>query len=832
MSEQQFFFIEEDGFLGKTTEKKYSRKTDAFKQYSCETCGLYKDCNSPKMRRFGKGKKRILVIGLCPGREEDKQGIQFVGESGMLVESTFDALGINFERDCVRTNIVQCRPTNDRGENRAPTNVEMLSCFSRLEEDIEYTDPKLIICLGEEAINSVLRPSTLDAFSAGKVHGLVFPSQEYKCWVGCAYHPASRPAGIRGGKRGRLIFGYDMVNIVEFLDKQLPKPLSRKGNVFVEDSGDAIELLKMFSRLDRPVAFDYETTCASPYAKDATLLTVSLSDNIKYGYLIPLHNLSGMKEWNSVELSFVYGALKEFLVSNVPKIVQGYNMEVLWSRRHVGVDPVNVVHDTMVSHHIVYCRRGTTSLGFQTYLMTGFEYKKMVDTTNLIEEDVSKITDYSGWDARYTLMAHNEQREKLSETGTDEFNCFLTSCLPVLANMKDRGIKVDTNRLDAFEKDTKRDMDKLEREVRVLEPVRRFEFEYGKRFNINAPQQHAELLYKVCGEKIQRKTASGKLGSADEDALKKVMEGTKNNTTKKVVEKILRHKKNGTFLKKVVEYKGLLDPDGYLHPSYMLNVAESYRSASSDPNFQNVFIHDDFLARIRECIVPRYDLFLEGDFSGLEVRKIAMVSGDKVLGDQIRSGIDCHRRWAARIYEKKEKDITKEERFNGKSSFVFASFYGALPEPISKYLDLPLKHIEKIQEDFWKEYKGVRAWQEKNLKFYLDNGYIRGITGFVRPGPLSNEQLYNTPIQGPAFHLVLASLQELDDIMINKKFKTIMINQTHDSVLFDTKLDEVENVIELADHVMCSERFPWQEGIPLSVDWKIGRENWLSLEEI
>ncbi|MHA2023814.1 MAG: DNA polymerase [Candidatus Thorarchaeota archaeon] len=785
--------------------------------YNCESCGLYARCRSPKMKRFGGGKKKILLIGEAPGGNEDRQGRPFVGKAGKFLGSRLKKFGINMDVDCELTNVLRCRPPG----NRDPKTVEKKSCRDKLLKDIEEAKPDLIICLGRPSVASLLNCKIIGEPTMTKLHGLVFASSEYNCWIGCSYHPAS----VSYDSRKSDVFEKDLEHILSYRERHRPKPLDMDGNYHISGAQDAIEFLETVVDVPTPYSFDYETTCFSPYAEGAKLLSVSLSSDPREGFCIYLVN----PEWNLVEQAAVYHVFKRFLLSSTPKVVQNFNMEELWSREHVGASINNLVMDTMVTSHVVNCRRGTTSLDFQVYRMTGHYYSGMVNAKEMASESWERLADYNCLDSRYTIMLYQEWQKVLAlkeNRRLFEFNEFLRRCLFGLANLKERGMPIDQQAMDDSILDCNTSMVAFGKQLSECEAGRRYREEYEDDLNIESPKQLVDLFYGIYQERYSKKTSGGGK-STDSSVLEKLHETTRNRDVKEAIEIIQQYKKKISMRKKLFEYRDVMDPDGRLHPSYNLNTAETYRSSASGPAVQNMFKRDKELIKFRRIIIPSPGNVLgEVDQDGLEMRTAAMVSGDPELTRQIVAGIDSHRRWAARLFDKVPELIDSDERFEAKNSFVFASLYGAKFDSIARNIGMDPGRLEAIQKLFWEEYHYIKEWQMRTLREYEVNGYVESITGFRRPGPLSDEQLFNTPIQGPAFHIVLKGLVEADKILVEDGFQSCLISEIHDSGIFDLHPEEVEDVVDIVTAVMTSELFEWQGGVPLSVTWELGKNFW------
>ena len=213
MSENGFFFNPNE-FTGKSmSNKKYG-----FVLSPCKLCGLFKNCNSPKMLPFGNNKKRILVVGEAPGSDEDEEGIQFVGRSGKLLKTSLSDFNINLDDDCVRTNVQQCFV---EGNQFIPEKTEF--CYSRLEEQIKEASPQLILCFGREASRRIIENSIVPGMSKddafGLVQGDVYISRKYNCWVSLNYHPAY----ILRNDDMLDLFYINLSKGLEHLGKELPE---------------------------------------------------------------------------------------------------------------------------------------------------------------------------------------------------------------------------------------------------------------------------------------------------------------------------------------------------------------------------------------------------------------------------------------------------------------------------------------------------------------------------------------------------------------------------------------------------------------------------------
>jgi len=844
MSKQLTFIKDPDEIMGaKRAPRVHKKKAEEPSVYDCNTCGLAKNCHSPNISRFGRGRKGILIVGLCPGKTEDKTGVPLVGASGMLLSEMLKLVDVNMDEDCVRTNVNRCFPGKDGWRDIKPTGIQIKCCSPNLERDIAEVKPKLIVCLGTEAIQAVLKSDAIKSPNAMTLHGKVVPYHKLGCWVGCMVHPSYflHRKNDETGIDDKLILAYDLANIVGALDLPLPKIPAKEDNRLIKNVDEAISILDRFSQSTNIVSFDYETTRLKPSEDGADILCVSITDSPEYCYFIPIaatDGIMGRRVFQLPEQAMILAALGRFVKSPAPKTVQNYYMEEMWSRKFVGHGMVNFVHDTMVSYHVVnYSCKNCTGLEFQAFERTGHEYKHEdgLDRSNLIQTPLEDVCNYNCFDSRHTLASCHQQRAILDRIpSVRSLNDLFTRSLHTLANMHERGIRIDTKRMDEVFGEYTQAMAAATDEIRKQPEVKAFESKRDITFNPNAPGHWEELLYKTFKvEKTKERTTPGGAGSTDSEILDDIRNTTDNPRVKQVLDILKRYRDAEDVTKKIKEYRRLMWADGKIHPLFWLNTADTFRSSASGPNSQNAYKHDPDKKKFRRVIIPEPgQILVEVDFKAHEARVIGMASQDKNLIDQTVRKIDIHKKWGGKIHGVPIDLVDADMKYMGKNKFVFPSIYGATPKAICGYFGnkFPLPHFEKLQAEFWEEFPGVREWQKRNVQFYCENGYIEGLSGFRVHGPLTIYQIYNFPIQGTGFHLLLDALVRIDDYMVEHHMKSTIINEVHDSIVFSVEPDEFDDVIDIATTTMKSVRFPWQN-VPLDTDVEMG-PNWYDLEPV
>lgn len=814
---------------GSTSGTKSTRRSSTAIR-DCSVCQLDQGVHSPKMEPYGKGHLGIAYVGESPGQTEDRKGIPFVGESGRLLRRVNrDDFGIDLDRDCIRTNAFQCMTT----VKKTPTKLRFWTdcCQSRLEKQLTEFQPKLIIALGADAMRAVLRPSFEDP-AANRYRGLVFPSPKYNCWVGCCWHPSYI---LRDNEDLEDMWVDDIATALEYLDRPIP-PLLSSDYIVLDDLKKVKDFYAEAKAGKTPMAFDYETNTLKLYNNNAKLHCCSFSDDINQGYFLPLQYKDF---WTEDELVEVMAEHAEWLACKRPKVVQNLSMEHSWSVEFFHQEPVNVVDDTMLNHHVIYNRRKTCGLDFQAFLLRGADYKNTIDVKKegwADKEPVEKVMKYSSLDPQYTLLCHQDQMEKLEKLPeVRNASGFFLKCLPALVRMEMRGTGIDWALLAKQRSDAETTQKECEEYFERSGFVERFREKQGReKWGPGSDKDFRDMFYGTLDLKPPPwRTPKGQL-PADKDAVAYIVENaSEDEALKKFCNRMMTWRKLDTLLSTFIGgLENARQDDGLVHPSFLLHTVSSYRSSSADPNFQNQPKRDDAHAEFRKVFVPHIgDLLGETDASGSEVATIAMLSGDPVLTKQIQDRFDPHTFWAAKIFDVREQDVTKTQRFFGKNKVVFPWFYGSYYKSVARDCGVPERHAKKVEEEFWRMYKVAKRWQESVVRFYQKHGYITMPMGFRRYGPLSKNQILNTGVQGTSFHMLLEAIYRIDQEMQKKQMKSALIIEVHDSAVTDMVEEEQEDVQKIQVKAMSEKQFGWQGEVPRRCEYFIG-PNWGEQNEV
>ena len=329
---------------------------------NCFLCGLYKGCNSPKMLATGDGSKGILVIAEAPGKTEDEQGVQLVGEAGQLLRAKLSKYGVDLDKDCIKTNSIQCRPP----KNRTPTDKEIEYCRPRVWDVIKETKPKVILLLGGPALESFLGHRWKDPLGGiTSWRGFTIPDRDTGAWVIPTFHPSYVN---RTSKQPvvELIFEQDIKKAIDTVDVPFPVYEDETKQVQIINREEEItqEISNMFQRYDKTqlVAFDYETTGLKPQIEGHRIVCMSICyrDDVAFSFMLP----------DKETQAFRY--IKRFLQDkSIKKTGHNIKFEDTWTQVILGFPVKGWEWCSMQAAHIQDNRPGIVGLKLQTYLNFG-----------------------------------------------------------------------------------------------------------------------------------------------------------------------------------------------------------------------------------------------------------------------------------------------------------------------------------------------------------------------------------------------------------------------------------------------------------------------------
>jgi DNA polymerase len=352
----------------------------------------------------GEGRMKIMVLAEAPGEQEDAKGTQLIGKAGQLLREALRTHKIDLDRDCRKTNAVRCRPP----ENRRPTQQEIAACAGHIWEEIEKTKPKVLLLLGQVAVESFLLGRVTDVDTIGKWRGLIIPDQKAGCWVCPTFHPSyilrSREGrAIRGRTEPELtaeerVFRIDLMNAIDMLAVPFPVAPVPKLIGFAD------------AKMGGTLAIDYETTGLKPYRRGHKIVSVGVSDG-EWATSFPLAG------------GLAPGWKKLLADPDVRKVGHNIKFEHQWAARCLGVETQGWVWDTMLAAHMIDNRRHFCGLKHQVYANFGVttwanevggELKADgAHAFNSLKDNPPSraLLEYNALDAFWTMRLYRQQRK-------------------------------------------------------------------------------------------------------------------------------------------------------------------------------------------------------------------------------------------------------------------------------------------------------------------------------------------------------------------------------------------------------------------------------------
>jgi DNA polymerase-1 len=506
-----------------------------------------------------------------------------------------------------------------------------------------------------------------------------------------------------------------------------------------------------------------------------------------------------------------------------------YDMLVL---RWYGYELAGEVFDTMVAHYVIE-PEGKRSmdllsaqyLGYEPVPITELIGKKGKGQGTMRDVEVEKVKEYAGEDADITLQLKNTFLPKLSEKEVEKvFYEVDNPLVKVLADMEYEGVAIDVGFLNEYSKE-------LDREAKLAE--NKVFQAAGVRFNLSSPRQLGEVLFeKLKLDPNAKKTKTGQYATG-EDVLLKLAH---NNP---IVEDILAYREltklKSTYVDSLPQ---LINPrTGRVHTSYAQAVAVTGRLASNNPNLQNIPVRTDRGKEIRKAFIPRDSdhVLLSADYSQIELRIVAAISGDPNMCEAFRQGKDIHTATAARVYGVPEEEVTKEQRYKAKS-VNFGIIYGQGAFGLADNLGISRTEAKAIIDNYRKEFAGITSYMEETIAFAREKGYVQTLMGrkrWLRDIHSSNftvrgfaeRNAINSPIQGSAADMIKMAMIRIHREMRRTGMKSRMIMQVHDELVFDVVADEKEAMRLLVVDNMAA-ALPLPNEVPVLADAGFGL-NWL-----
>lgn len=504
-----------------------------------------------------------------------------------------------------------------------------------------------------------------------------------------------------------------------------------------------------------------------------------------------------------------------------------YDLHILTT---YGIEIKNKLFDTMVAHFLINAdMRHNMNILAETYLnyspvsietLIGKKGKEQI-SMRMVEAEA--IKEYAAEDADITLQLKHIFEPKLSVIGTEKlFKEVEVPLIKVLAAMEREGVNLDTATLKDFSAELEKDIAVVDKEIQSLA---------GTSFNVSSPKQVGEVLFEYL--KITDRAKKTKTGqySTGEDVLSKLAD--KHPIVSKILDYRELVKLKNTYVDTLPQ---LVNTNtGRIHTSYNQVVAVTGRLSSDNPNLQNIPIRTARGREIRKAFIPRDKdhVLLSADYSQIELRIVAAISGDPNMCEAFNLGKDIHTATAAKVYGINESEVTKEMRYKAKS-VNFGIIYGQGAFGLAENLNIPRAEAKQLIDNYFKEYSAIKKYMDNTVNFARENGYVQTLLGrkrWLRDIKSANavvrgyaeRNAINAPIQGSAADMIKVAMINIHEEFKKQNFKSKMILQVHDELVFDVHRSEIEIVKPVIEEHMKN---AMKLAVPLEVGIGTG-ENWL-----
>ncbi|MDO9377084.1 MAG: DNA polymerase I [Ferruginibacter sp.] len=544
------------------------------------------------------------------------------------------------------------------------------------------------------------------------------------------------------------------------------------------------------------ISFDTETTNID--ANLAELVGISFCFTPCEGYYVPCPvNKEGCIEVLNNFSEFFNDESKTWVGQNIK-----YDLLIL---KWYGFELKGNVFDTMLAHYVIepdgkrnMDAMSAKFLGYEPVSITELIGKKGKAQGTMRDVELDKIKEYAAEDADITLQLKNVLLPNLTTRSVERvFYEVENPLVKVLLDMEFEGIRIDEN----FLKDYSR---QLEVEAKASEES--VYEQAGVRFNLASPKQLGEILF----EKLQldpkaRKTKTGQYATG-EDVLAKL--AVKN----KICDDILAFRELTKLKNTYIDALPLLinKKTGRVHTNYAQAVAVTGRLSSTNPNLQNIPVRTERGREIRKAFIPRDEnhVLVSADYSQIELRIVAGISGDVNMCEAFKTGTDIHTATAAKVFNVPEAEVTKEMRYKAKS-VNFGIIYGQGAFGLAENLGIPRAEAKEIIDNYKKQFPGIQRYMDDTINFAKETGYVQTLMGrkrwlkdinsanFTVRG-FAERNAINSPIQGTAADMIKLAMIKIHQEFKRRNFKSKMLLQVHDELVFDVvreELDEIQPVI-------------------------------------
>jgi DNA polymerase-1 len=583
------------------------------------------------------------------------------------------------------------------------------------------------------------------------------------------------------------------------------------------------ELQTLISELKNATTFSFDTETSDLEPHSAYLVGLSFSTKAHTGWYVPISSNFEEAQKQLEIFNEIFSDTSKTLVA------QNYKFDFKMMKKY-GMKIQNRIFDTMLAHYVINAdgKHGMDALSesYLNYKPVSIEAligPKGKNQNSMAHLPAESIKDYAAEDADVTLQLAEIFQPELEKQGTTSvLENIETPLIEVLANMEWEGIRVDKDFLNAYSLELGKELDIIEEKITELA---------GEKFNLDSPKQLGVILFeklKITTE--MKKTKTGQY-STGEDVLQRYLH------THEIVPLILDYRELRKLKSTYIDtLPNMINPiTGRVHTNFMQAVAATGRLSSNQPNLQNIPIRTSRGKEIRKAFVARDEnhVLVSADYSQVELRIIAALSGDKNMIEAFQQGEDIHKATASKVFNVTLDEVTKDMRSKAKA-VNFGIIYGQGPFGLAQQLGISRTEAKNIIEAYYTQFAALKTYQHQAVEDCRSRGFVETVLGRRRFLPdinssnaisrsFAERNAVNAPIQGSAADVIKVAMAKIQTALKNANLKTRMVLQVHDELLFDTPKEEVEQVFALVKHEMEN---AVKLAVPLDVEIQAGN-NWL-----
>ena len=778
----------------------------------CTLCDLHRSARVVCVKGSGPSPCDIMIIGEAPSfRRSDQAAAPFSRQSGKLLFQLLQEVGISSDQ-CYITNVVHC-PLR---ENQTPSTSEVKACMEYLLEEIDQVKPQYVLLLGATALKGVLRKGKIT-----QIHGTFIEKD------GITYLPTFHPAAVLRDPSKMDLLRSDLRKFAQ-LTLGYDPTLAHELSYVVITSLDQFNACLDDLRQSPAVAFDLETSGLDMFEDGAKIHCLGLATLHGTQWILPMSPFDGGEPvFDYATQKMMIESLAEVLSSR--KVI-GHNAKFdnKWLRVIFGVR-FPLTFDTMIAAHLLD-ENISAGLKYQAKIHFNAPDYDLSTSEKKGNVDPSRLYKYCAYDVYFTALLYQKFKSDLNNDPALKkvFMWLMMPAVEVFEEIELNGVFVNQEKMSQLEKELRARLDDLKAKLESLAPG----------INWNSPKQVGDVLYNQWGIAPLEYTKKGLPSTA-----KPVLQRLKN--LHPGVNTLLEYREVHKQLSGFIEGWHRFIHGDRMHPNFRLTGTVTGRLSCSEPNLQQV-PRDP---KIRSLITaPPGWTFVEADYSQIELRVAAMLSGDPMMIDIFnREDGDIHTTTAIAVSGKRE--VTKEERKKAKA-INFGFLYGMGATKFREYArdkygqDLTMEEAIRFRQRFFDLYAELPRWHMKQRDIVKMYGQVRTLTGRIRhlPGVFSpseelrasaERQAINTPVQSFASDLTLASIIEIYQTIPRDRCR--IVGTVHDAILFEVRNEYIEEVTEQIKAIMekpqiITEKFGIRLPVPIVSDLEVKPGGWGSVE--